>query len=104
MSLDGLTKEQKEVDRLVREQIPRALALPEPDRSKCIMCLAYEYFNQDMEEKAFKLIEKADPNYFKDQLAKDMQDPQIKEIVFRIMGSLMSAGYIKVKENDGKKE
>lgn len=100
--VDGLTEEQKQIDVAVQKQLPSVLKLPEPDRSKCLMCLAYEYFNLDMEEKAFTIIQKADPNYFNNQLKEDMKDPDIQKIVMRILGSLMNAGYVKVES--GKEE
>lgn len=98
---DGLTELQQKVDTAVQATLKFSLKLPEPDRSKVLTCLAYEYFNLDMEEKAFKILEKADPEYFKTHMKKDLEDPQMKQIFFSIIGKLIDAGYVKVEENGG---
>lgn len=96
--IDGLTEEQALVIKEVEKQLPMIATLPEPERSRCYMCLSYEYFILDMEEKGFALIEKADPNYFGKQLSEDMKNiKDIDTIVFSILESLMKGGYVKLK-------
>jgi hypothetical protein len=95
--MDGMTELQKQVDSAVRSQLRIVLTLPNPDKSRCLLCLAYEYFIQDMEEDAFNLLSQADPEYFKDQLAKDMKEIENMEtIVTSVLQKLIEAGYIKV--------
>ncbi|HUV84319.1 MAG TPA: hypothetical protein VMV86_01340 [Methanosarcinales archaeon] len=99
--LVGLSDIQKQVVRAVEFQLPMVRTLPDPDRSKCLMCLSYEYFILDMEELAYPLLEEADPEYFKDQLAKDMaEDENITTIVLRIMDKLIDVGVVIVKAKD----
>ena len=100
MNKDGLDKDQSWVIEQVGIELPKALVLSEPDRSRCLLCLAYEYFNVDMEEEAFKILSQSDPDYFKNgQLGKDMKEiKDMDKIVFAIMGKLLSAGYIKIEE------
>jgi hypothetical protein len=95
--MDGLTDLQKQVIKAVEFQLPMIRTLPDPDRSKCLMCLAYEYFILDMEERAYPLLEEADPNYFGEQLGKDMAaDENIMTIVLTIMDKLVDIGMVKV--------
>jgi len=95
--VDGLTDLQKQVDQAVKQQLPFVNTLPNPDKSRCLLCLAYEYFILDMEEEGLKLLEGADPEYFKDQLAKDMKEIDNMEIiVLSVTSRLIEAGYIKV--------
>jgi len=92
---DGLSDIQKEVVKLVQSQLPYIKSLPEPDRSRGLLCLAYEYFNLDMEERAFPLINLAQPEYFQEQLAKDVLEvPNMREIVIKVADKLMETGYI----------
>lgn len=101
---DGLTELQKDILRQVERATPQVLALPEPNRSKAIVGLAYEYFLQDMEEKAFGLLEQADPNYFKEGKKKDLEDPLMNKIFFTIIGKLIESGYVTVKEAEDAEE
>lgn len=79
--------------------LPTVLKLSEPVRSRCLMGLAYEYFIADLEETAFDILKKADPNYFGEQLGKDMkEDPRIEQIVFKIASKLMEIGLVKAVE------
>jgi hypothetical protein len=98
---DGMTEVQKLVDQAVQAQLPMILKVPEPDRSKALVCLAYEYFILDMEEKAFAILDKADPNYFSEGMKKDLQDPQMNQIFMTIVAKLIESGYVKVKTDDG---
>lgn len=102
---DGLNAQQNAILEEVERQIPLVSGLPEPDRSRCLTCLAYEYMLQDMEEKAFELLEKCDPGYFKEPMANDMQkDPSMNRIVMTILSKLIEIGYVKVRTADGKEE
>jgi hypothetical protein len=97
--MDGLSDLQKQVVQAIKSQLPMVRALPNPDKSKCLMCLAYEYFMLDMEEEAYKLLSEADPEYFKDQLAKDMdEDSDVALVVSRIIDKLIDIGVVRVKE------
>lgn len=81
--------------------LPTVLQMPEPQKSRCLMGLAYEYFIADLEEEAYKILKKADPKYFGEQLGKDMkEDPIIKQIVFRIASKLIEIGLVKAVETD----
>ena len=94
MAKDGLDKDQKYIVDQIKQQLPSVKKLPEPDRSRYLVSLAYEYFLQDMEEDAFKLIEMADPNYFKGQMSKDMGTVEgFDKIVTVIMSKLLELGY-----------
>lgn len=94
MKNDGLTEDQKYIDEAVKAQLPLVLKLPNPYRSQCLLCLAYEYFILDMEEEAYKLLMKADPEYFKDQLAKDIKEiPNMDIIVKRVAKKLVELGF-----------
>lgn len=93
--MDGLTELQKQVISAVQMQLRLVVTLPQPDKSRCLLCLAYEYFVLDMEEDAFKLLEMADPEYFKDQLAKDMKEiKDMSTIVMTVMQKLVEGGYV----------
>jgi predicted transcriptional regulator len=88
--------DQKTVDEIKR-MLPLVLPMPNPNKSRCLLGLAYEYFIMDMEEEAYKLLLMADPEYFKDQLAEDMKEmPNMKEVVLTIMHKLVELGLIKV--------
>lgn len=94
---DGLSKEDKWMVEQIELQFPFVLKLSDPDKSRCLLGLAYEYFLMDMEEKAYELLRQADPNYFKEQLAKDMREiPNMDKIVLRIMGKLIDIGVVVV--------
>jgi hypothetical protein len=97
---DGLTEDQKFIIKQVEGMVPVCVALPEPDKSRTMMCLAYEYFVLDMEEEAFKLLKQADPLYFGEQLAQDIDDIEgIKQVVDTIAIKLVEIGIVKfVKE------
>lgn len=96
--MDGLTDLQKQIIKAVEAQLPLVRTLPNPYKSKCLMCLSYEYLILDMEEKAIPLLKEADPKYFGDQLAEDMkEDPTITLIVMAISAKLEELGIIKVK-------
>ena len=99
---DGLNVEQQFILQQVESALPQVLKLPEPARSQSLTCLAYEYFLQDMEEKAFTLLEKADPNYFKEPMKKDMEsDPRMNKIIMTILAKIIEIGYVEVKtKND----
>jgi hypothetical protein len=95
--MDGLTENQKEIIKAVEEMLPSIRKLPDPMRSQSLLCMAYEYFIADMEERAYPLLEEADPNYFSEQLGKDMaDDSRMLEIVMRIMDKLVDIGIVKV--------
>jgi len=95
--------ETQKVLKQCQEVLPEVLQLPEPDRSRCLMGLAYEYFIADLEETAFDILKKADPKYFGEQLGKDMKiNPDIKQIVFRISAKLIEMGLVKVVEPEEK--
>jgi len=99
MSLnDGLTDEQKWIIEEIKEHLPFILEhVPNPDKSRALLGMAYEYFLMDMEDEAYALLLKADPEYFKDQLKEDMvMIPNMRQIVFRIMGKLVELGLVKV--------
>jgi hypothetical protein len=94
---DGLSEIQRKIDAAVKQQLPFVLRMPDPDRSRCLFCLAYEYLNLDMEERAFPLLEQADPDYFAAQLKEDMAKiPNMTEMVMRILQKLVDAGYVKI--------
>lgn len=79
----------------IKTYVPMALQLPEPDKSRCLLCLAYEYFMMDMEEEAYKLLLFADSNYFKDQLKIDMKTvPNMDKVVMRIARKLILIGVV----------
>jgi len=99
--LVGLSENQKKIITAVEFQLPMVRTLPDPDRSRCLMCLAYEYFVLDMEELAYPLLEEADAEYFKYQLGKDMEaDENITTIVLRIMDKLVDVGAVIIKADD----
>ena len=96
--MSGLSDIQKQVIKAVEFQLSMIRTLPDPDRSKCLMCLAYEFFVLDMEEKGYILLEEADPEYFKDQLRKDMdEDENVTTVVMTILDKLMEIGVVVVK-------
>lgn len=99
--MDGLTKEQESIDQAIQDQLSVVLQLSEPDRSKCLTCLAYEYFLLDMEERAFGVLKQADPEYFNTHMIKDLKDPQMNEIFMTIVSKLIRSGYIKVHVDGG---
>ena len=100
---DGLTADQSAILLEVERQVPLVSKLPEPDRSRCLTCLAYEYLLQDMEEKSFDLLSQCDPGYFKEPMANDMKrDPSMNRIVMTILSKLIEIGYVSVNENDKK--
>jgi hypothetical protein len=95
---DGLTKEERWMVEQIKAQLPLIEKIPNPDKSRCLLGLAYEYFLMDMEEEAYKLLEKADPAYFSEQLGKDMEEmSEMTEIVMRILDKLMDIGVVVVK-------
>lgn len=95
MSTDGLDTVQKTIIDEINKQLPSVLKMPNPDKSRCLVSLAYEYFNLDMEEEGFKLIEQCDPQYFKGQMAEDMKNIRdFDQIVVAIMAKLLHLGYI----------
>lgn len=95
---DGLTQEEQQMVSEIKSLLPTVRLLPDPDRSRSLLCLAYEYFLMDMEEEAYKLLEEADQNYFGEQLGKDMKDiTGMTEIVMRILNKLMDIGIVKIK-------
>lgn len=95
-----MTDLQKSIDTAIKFQLPMARSLKDPHRSRCLFCLAYEYLNLDMEEKAFPLLEEADPEYFKEQLGKDMKTiPNMEEIVTRSLSKLIDMGFVKIEQN-----
>lgn len=97
---DGWTTEQQEIDKEIKRVVGTVMKLPEPDKSKSLLCLAFEYFNLDMEEEGFDLIGKTDPGYYKNQLPKDMEkDKDINRIVMTIISKLITAGYIRTSES-----
>lgn len=94
---DGISaKDQLVVDE-IKKQLPFVLTLPNPDKSRCLLSLAYEYIIMDMEEEGMKLLRQADPEYFKEQLSKDMKDiPNMEIIVLSISSKLIELGIVKV--------
>jgi len=95
---DGLTEEQQAIYKIVESHMVFVATMPEPDKSRCLLSLAYEYFILDMEEEAFKLLEQADSGYFQEQLESDVDSiDNMKEIVTTIMSKLIEIGYIRVK-------
>jgi len=95
MNTDGLDINQKTVIDEINQQLPTVLKMPNPDKSRCLVSLAYEYFNLDMEEDGFKLINQCDPRYFKTHIAEDMKNIKgFDTIVIAIMAKLMYLGYI----------
>ena len=94
--MDGLSEIQELVDAAVQEQLPTILNLKEPSRTKALTCLMYEYLLQDMEEKAFELMDLADPDYFKLHFMNDLKDPQFKQIFQTMVHKFIELGYIKV--------
>jgi len=98
---DGLTDTQKFVHDAVQQQLPFIDELPEPDKSRCLMALSYEYFNVEMEEEGFKLLKISDPDYFKEQLEKDMRaDEIIKMIAVSIAEKIIDMGLTTVVISD----
>ena len=94
---DGLTPEEQWVVDQIKAQLPIITKLPNPDKSRCLLSLAYEYMLLDMEEDAIKLLKQADPEYFKGQLSKDMKEiPNMDIIVLSISSKLIELGIIKV--------
>jgi hypothetical protein len=92
---DGLTEKQKQIVEEIKAQLPMVYNLPNPSKSRCLLSLAYEYFLLDMEEEAFKLLKQADPNYFGEQLGKDLEEiPQMTTIILCISSKLMELGLI----------
>ena len=95
---DGLTLEEQQMIGEINKALPIAMSLPNPDKSRCLLGLAYEYFLMNMEEEAYKLLEQADPDYFGEQLGKDMKEiPNMEEVVMRILDKLMEIGVVVVK-------
>jgi hypothetical protein len=99
---DGLSDKQKFIDGEIQELLPEVLKIPEPDRSRSLVCLAYEYFMVDMEEDAFSILRNVDPSYYKNEMHSDMKDGEMKHIFMSIMSKLVDTGYIKITErSDG---
>ena len=95
---DGQTDEESKVITAIKATLPLVLTLPNPDKSRALLGLAYEYFIMDMEEEAYKLLAMADPAYFGEQLRKDMEEiPNMEEVVMRILDKLMEIGVVRVK-------
>jgi hypothetical protein len=94
---DGLTADEVQMVAEIKTQLPFIMKMPNPDKSRCLLSLAYEYLIMDMEEEAMKLLRQADPEYFKDQLSKDMKEiPNMDIIVMSISSKLIELGIIKV--------
>lgn len=94
---DGLTPEQQNIVDEIQRTLLTVRLLPDPDRSRCLLCLAYEYFVMDMEEEAYKLLKEADKNYFGDQLRKDTDEiPGMSEILVTILNKLTEIGLVKI--------
>lgn len=94
---DGISRENQEVITAIKAQLPIVLRMPDPDKSRCLLALSYEYMIMDMEEEALKLLKQADPEYFKEQLSKDMKDiPNMDIIVMSISSKLIELGIVKV--------
>lgn len=88
-------EEKKKIVREVQKQVPLALRMPEPDKSRVLTCLAYEYFLLDLEEEAWKLIRQADPEYYKTEVHKDMEnDASMEKIFMTIAAKLIESGYL----------
>jgi len=95
--MDGLTEIQQKMVQAVETLLPDIRQLPDPKRSQSLLCMAYEYLILDMEERAYPLLEEADPNYFGEQLGKDMaDDPRMMELVMRVMDKLIDIGFVKI--------
>jgi hypothetical protein len=93
--MNNLSSDQKNIKSLVEAQLPTIRTLPDPDRSRCLLCMAYEYFVLDMEEYACSLLQEADPEYFGEQLGKDMKDiEEMSELVLRITDKLVDIGFV----------
>ena len=92
---DGLTEEQIFIIDEVKAQLPIVLTLSNPDKSRCLLGLSYEYFLMDLEEEAYKLLKQADPAYFGEQLGKDMKEiPNMDIVVFTITSKLIELGLV----------
>ncbi len=100
---DGLDEHQEWALKEVERILPIVLKFEEPNRSRSLTGLAYEYFIQDMEEKAFKILEMCDPNYFKEPMKQDMKDPAMEKIIMTIVAKLIESGYVIVSADDDKK-
>lgn len=97
---DGISKEDQEMVDQIKAALSLVMNLPDPDKSRCLLSLAYEYFLMEMEEEAYKLLMHADPNYFSAQLKEDMKTiPNMDQIVTRIAGKLIELGVITIKFN-----
>jgi len=100
--MDGLSKEQKYIVDQIEGMMVTVNDLPEPDKSRCLFSLAYEYYMVDMEEEANKLMMLADVEYFSKQLGEDMDNIDgMKEIVMGVMDKLIEIGIVKIKTEVG---
>ena len=92
-----MNDEQKKIAREVQKQVPVAMTMPEPNKSRVLTCLAYEYFLLNMEEEAWKLIRQADPEYYKEGIHKDMAaDASMEKIFMTIAAKLIESGYLSI--------
>ena len=93
MSIDGYSKKQKEVDLEVKNQLPGVLAMSEPDRTRCLFLMSYEYLYLEMEEEAFGLLKMADQGYFTSSLIEDISSvPGMDIIVATFIGKSVQVG------------
>lgn len=97
-SVDGLSPEQKSMI----EQVDKAMLDAErsklPDRRlhQIYVCLAFEMFEMDLEERGFGIISKIDKSYFQNYFQADInEDEQFRYIVGRIMSKLIEIGLVK---------
>lgn len=104
MKNDGFTDKEVDIINQVNQMLEfisqssvSAHPLDYRSENKMYVCLAYEMFLLNLEERAFEILSMADPEYFKEPLGEDMvNDERFKTVVLTIMNKLVEIGVVKV--------
>lgn len=97
--IDGLTDIQRSIVNEVESFLEDSKAYPlTPNEiAKIHVCLAYEMFNVDLEERGFELLKRVDASYFAVGFREELkQDPQFAYLVRQIIGKLEEIGLVKL--------
>jgi hypothetical protein len=96
---DGLTDIQRSIVNEVETFLidSQAYPLTANETAKIYVCLAYEMFNVDLEERGFELLRRIDSAYFSNGFREELKtDSQFAYLVSQIIGKLEEIGLVKI--------